>query len=260
MNINDNRVQEVKAGTHCIKMNPGFDDYKKLNKVAYEVKPLYPKGSTWDGIREYYWLNKSKEWTCGDHLPTGLEAIPLDDFFKGECEHEGLTDTGAGYYTCPACKECWTYKEWQAHQPTTPPMDKEATPQQPSLPSGVQTMCFCCNQPITETGTAYDGKPCHIGCYHTVIGDGKTAEDILNPYVKIITTGFGKYPVVDKDKALKAMEQYRTLATPPLPPSEEKGVEDGKYRIVFTLENLTKEQYDNAIEMINNLKSINNGK
>jgi hypothetical protein len=30
-------------------------------------------------------------------------------------------------------------------------------------------ICGVCDQPILETGTAIDGKPCHIGCYHLAL-------------------------------------------------------------------------------------------
>jgi hypothetical protein len=36
----------------------------------------------------------------------------------------------------------------------------------------------------------------------------KTKEEILKPYVKTATTGFGKYTIVDENKALLAMEEY----------------------------------------------------
>jgi hypothetical protein len=41
----------------------------------------------------------------------------------------------------------------------------------------------------------------------------KTAEEILEPYVKQVTSGFGTYNMVNKHSAIKAMETYATQQT-----------------------------------------------
>lgn len=37
-----------------------------------------------------------------------------------KCTHEGLVDTGVGYYHCEACNKGWTYEEWKRLNPTLP--------------------------------------------------------------------------------------------------------------------------------------------
>ncbi len=48
------------------------------------------------------------------------EAKVKAAYLQRDCTHEPLTDTGVGYYHCPACNEGWTYAEWQQLQTTTP--------------------------------------------------------------------------------------------------------------------------------------------
>lgn len=40
----------------------------------------------------------------------------------------------------------------------------------------------------------------------------QTADEILKPFVKTATTGFGKYQIVDEHKAIKAMIEFARQA------------------------------------------------
>lgn len=39
---------------------------------------------------------------------------------ENKCTHEGLVDTGVGYYHCPTCNQGWTYNEWNGTTPAQP--------------------------------------------------------------------------------------------------------------------------------------------
>jgi hypothetical protein len=91
----------------------------------YTVKGVIPvemqsHEKSWREAQQWLWDNcESKD---GEYyLPTPTDASSK---VEGEdCSHEPLTDTGVGYYHCPACGKGWTYDEWKknatpSHQPS----------------------------------------------------------------------------------------------------------------------------------------------
>ena len=258
--INEKLVQQVREGKASIDIR--IKNARTVNQYAEVVelagyKTTYP----WD---RYFWIANG-----GLHHsntpPTGLTPIPLDNFFKGEEESNGKWD-----------------KETQSATYAHPPRSGEMTPPpQSSLPSGVQTTTVKFGDYINVPQKRY-GVNDEI-YLHKVIGvlqsnlwmdvpaiqhKGMVVHDTVEEVVSCIVCGVGE------DRVIRYRLKDCTLATPSLPPSEEKGVEAFKVvsdRINWFSNHHHKFEANELHEALNtimrlvppenfNLKTINNGK
>lgn len=87
--INNELVQQVKDGTHCIDFDIRLNSRAILNKVLKECFPT--DKMLCSGMDRYYYSYKNfpTNWIGSDYCPTGLTPIPLDLFFVVEEEKFG---------------------------------------------------------------------------------------------------------------------------------------------------------------------------
>ena len=131
--INEKLVQQVREGKASIWVVDvrALGVNNRINTVKGEVYPKSP--FTFERAKYFYF--RDDRWYYANTNPTGLEAIPLDRFFEEEDlraqeqdeHHASLDDDDDDYIGAIAA-----YRR-----------DHPTTPQQPSLPSGAQTMPGC---------------------------------------------------------------------------------------------------------------------
>jgi hypothetical protein len=83
------------------------DGWVKVERVRYQTG----EHSTWYNCHKAVYYNT--------YPKSRRRIVILAPVEKVKCHHEGLVDTGVGYYHCEACNKGWTYAEWESKsQPT----------------------------------------------------------------------------------------------------------------------------------------------